>query len=62
VEVRNKAWAEELKVQDRLEEDRGLYEEEKERRRALTTDLEVAPFVLLYTVHLDCGVAGPASD
>jgi hypothetical protein len=42
VEARNKAWVEELKVLDRLEEDRGLSEEEKERRRALATDLEVS--------------------
>jgi hypothetical protein len=42
VEVRNKAWAEELKVLDRIEEERGLSEEEKERRRALATDLEVS--------------------
>ena len=42
VEARNKAWAEELKQLDRFEEDRGLSEEEKERRRVLTTDLETS--------------------
>ena len=41
VEARNKAWAEELKLLDRFEEDRGL-SEEKERRRVLATDLEAS--------------------
>jgi hypothetical protein len=40
VEARNKAWVEELKLLDKFEEDKGLSEEEKERRRVLTTDLE----------------------
>jgi hypothetical protein len=42
VEARNKAWVEELKLLDRFEEDRGLFEEEKERRRFLTIDLEAS--------------------
>jgi hypothetical protein len=39
---RNKAWAEGLKLLDRFEEDKGLSEEEKERRRVLTIDLEAS--------------------
>jgi hypothetical protein len=42
MEARNKAWAEELKLLDRFEEDRGLSEEEKERRRVLATNLEAS--------------------
>jgi hypothetical protein len=42
VEARNKAWAEELKMLDRLKEDRGLSEDEKERRWVMTTDLEAS--------------------
>ena len=42
VEARNKAWEEKLKLLDRLAEDRGLSEEEKERRWVLTTDLEAS--------------------
>ena len=41
VEVRIKAWAEEMKLLDRYEEDRGLSEEEKERR-VLAIDLEAS--------------------
>ena len=40
VEIRNKAWAEELELLDSYEEGRGLSEEEKERRRELVTGLE----------------------
>jgi hypothetical protein len=40
VGVRNKAWAEELKLLDSYEEVRRLSEEEKERKRRLVTDLE----------------------
>jgi hypothetical protein len=42
VEARIKAWAEELKLLDRYEEDRGLSEDEKERRRGLISDLEAS--------------------
>jgi hypothetical protein len=42
VGARNKAWAEELKLLDSYEEDRGLSEEEKERRRGLISDLEAS--------------------
>ena len=42
MEARNKAWAEELKLLDRFEEDRGLSEEERERRRVLSIDLETS--------------------
>jgi hypothetical protein len=42
VGARNKAWAEELKMLDSYEEDRGLSEEEKERRRGLISDLEAS--------------------
>jgi hypothetical protein len=42
VGARNKAWAEELKLLDSYEEDRGLSEEEKERRRRLVSDLEAS--------------------
>jgi hypothetical protein len=40
--ARNKAWAEELKLLDSYDEDRGLSEEEKERRRGLISDLEAS--------------------
>jgi hypothetical protein len=42
VEARNKAWAEELKLLDSMEENRGLSGEEMERRRVLATDLEAS--------------------
>jgi hypothetical protein len=42
VGARNKVWAEELKLLDSYEEDRGLSEEEKERRRGLVSDLEAS--------------------
>jgi hypothetical protein len=40
VGARNKAWVEELELLDRFEEVRRLFEEEKERRRILVSDLE----------------------
>ena len=42
VGTRNKAWAEELELLDRLEEERGLSEEKKERRRLLSSELEAS--------------------
>jgi hypothetical protein len=39
---RNKAWAEELDLLDSYEVDRGLSEEENERRRRLVSDLEAS--------------------
>ena len=42
VEARNKAWAEELKLLDRFGEEIGLSEEEIERIRVLTLDLEAS--------------------
>jgi hypothetical protein len=42
VGARNKAWAEELEILDRFEEERGLSEEEKERRRVLSSELEAS--------------------
>ena len=42
VEIRNKAWAEELESLDRSDEERGLSEEEKERQRALASKLEAS--------------------
>jgi hypothetical protein len=38
----NKVWAEELELLNRSEEVRGLLEEEKERRRLLSSDLEAS--------------------
>jgi hypothetical protein len=42
VGTRNKAWAEELESLDRSEEERGLSEEEKERRRLLASELKAS--------------------
>jgi hypothetical protein len=42
VGARNKAWAEELEILDRFEEERGLSEEEKERWRVLSSELEAS--------------------
>ena len=39
VEARNKAWVEELKLLDRIEEGKGLSKEEKVRRRLLAGSL-----------------------
>jgi hypothetical protein len=42
VGARHKAWAEKLELLDSYEADRGLSEEEKERRRGLATNLEAS--------------------
>jgi hypothetical protein len=42
VKARNRAWAEELKLLDKIEKERGLSEEEKVRRRVLVTNLEAS--------------------
>jgi hypothetical protein len=42
VEARNKAWTEELELLDSYKEDKGLSQEEKERRRGLVSDLEAS--------------------